>query len=407
RWRTGMALTVTFALATEAGWDESIHLARAPAHADPVEAFAAAELELEHLLVHHRQGEREAALLWHAWARPSESITLPWPPWDHVALPAAVVREALALAVPGLALPKDAGAWPARRREAARWLAAALADHAHRVPEIEARPGLAERLPLPERSAAPSRGVPPWEAVLVALARGTPAGEGVPDRLRPLVACLLEAREAAPAAYVAAVLALAGELARLGLLPPAHQQRPRWLRPMWGRWRHAAALQAALGSLARSPTSPLIAAATAAGRLGAGRPVSPTGGMGGAPGAERGAVSGQVSSANGPVRARDPEAWGLQEPPPSDGRQPPSGMTPAPAGTQEGHGRPTAGGAGAVGAGAGALGALRIVVPQAEDRAAYWQLRAALAPEIERLAERLREAAGQHHSTAPRRFQRA
>ncbi len=408
RWRTGMALTVTFALATEAGWDESIHLARAPAHVEPAEAFAVAELELEHLLMHHRQGMREAALLWHAWARPAEPITLPWPPWDRVALPPAVVREALALAVPGLALPKECEAWPARRREAARWIAAALADHAHRLPEIEARPGLAERLPLPEPPGALNRGAtpPPWETVLVALARGAPAMAGVPDGLRPRVMRLVEAREAAPATYVEAVLELAGALARLGSLPPAHQQRPRWLRPMWGRWRHAAALQAALAQLARSPTSALVATATAAGRLGAGRLVSTTGPLGGAHGTEHGAASRSVPSSDGAVQARDPSSWGLQAPP-TDDLQRPSGVTPAPAGTHEGHGQPAAGGAGAAGAGAGALGALRIVVPGAEDRAAYWQLRAALAPEIERLAERLREVAGQHHSTAPRRFQRA
>ncbi len=33
--------------------------------------------------------------MWSAWSQPGEAITLPWPPWDTVALPASVVRLAL------------------------------------------------------------------------------------------------------------------------------------------------------------------------------------------------------------------------------------------------------------------------------------------------------------------------
>jgi hypothetical protein len=48
-----------------------------------------------------------------------------------------------------------------------------------------------------------------------------------------------------------------------------------------------------------------------------------------------------------------------------------------------------------------------VVAPSPEDRAAYWQLRGALAPEIERLTEGLREASGEYFHSVPRRFQRA
>jgi hypothetical protein len=48
-----------------------------------------------------------------------------------------------------------------------------------------------------------------------------------------------------------------------------------------------------------------------------------------------------------------------------------------------------------------------VVRAQPADRAAYWQLRGALAPEIERLTEGLREASGEYFHSVPRRFQRA
>jgi hypothetical protein len=53
------------------------------------------------------------------------------------------------------------------------------------------------------------------------------------------------------------------------------------------------------------------------------------------------------------------------------------------------------------------LGALKVVTPTPDDRAAYWQLRGALAPEIERLIERLEAASDKYYASAPRRFQRA
>jgi len=52
------------------------------------------------------------------------------------------------------------------------------------------------------------------------------------------------------------------------------------------------------------------------------------------------------------------------------------------------------------------LGALHVVRPSGEDRAAYWQLRGALAPHIERLTERLIAAGNLLDHAAPRRFQR-
>ena len=69
-------------------------------------------------------------------------------------------------------------------------------------------------------------------------------------------------------------------------------------------------------------------------------------------------------------------------------------------------GGPSGGQAGG-GSGPGALGALKVVAPSPEDRAAYWQLRGALAPEIERLIERLQAAGDRYYEATPRRFQRA
>src|SRR6187549_2821154 len=76
RWATGdPALTVRFGLATATGWGEEIVLVRPPA-AEVERAGVegrlpgAVELELEHLLAHHRHGWREVALLWQAWAEP-------------------------------------------------------------------------------------------------------------------------------------------------------------------------------------------------------------------------------------------------------------------------------------------------------------------------------------------------
>jgi hypothetical protein len=64
-------------------------------------------------------------------------------------------------------------------------------------------------------------------------------------------------------------------------------------------------------------------------------------------------------------------------------------------------------GAGLIGAGPGALGALHLVEATPADRTAYWQLRGALAPEIERLIERLLAASDRSSASVPRRFQRA
>jgi hypothetical protein len=439
RWRTGAGdLKVAFGLGTETGWTEEIRIAR-PSSRDPRVAFAGAEIELEHLLAHYRHGWREVVLGFRAWSQPGESLLLPWPPWDAISLPPAVVRLAVGEAIPALALPPETEAWPVRFRTAAAWLVAAWADGRHRALEVAERPGLAERLPAPPAlavavpGAAPGR--PPrldrrgaWQALLTRLATpeapapdwlpgavGSPAADAVgrlidagADDLRPLVEGVLATVEAMRARNA---------------VPPGPEQHPAWLHRDWGRWRRAGALQAALAHLARSPTSVAVAAATAAGRphavpggaAAAGVPAlrvkdargAPAPGAGAGHGATHAGPDGGDDPAGTPPDAGSaappapPEGWGLnqehalpEEGPAGGGRHP----------EREGQG---ASGRPAGGSGPGVLGGLKVVTPTPDDRAAYWQLRGALAPEIERLIEGLRAASDSYYSSAPRRFQRA
>src|SRR5688500_16818064 len=93
--RAGARVLVKFGHTGEVTWGEEIHLHRPRPGTLPDAALHAAELELEHALMHHRHGWREEALLWHCWSYPTEEIVLPWPPWDQVPLPASFVRGAL------------------------------------------------------------------------------------------------------------------------------------------------------------------------------------------------------------------------------------------------------------------------------------------------------------------------
>jgi hypothetical protein len=450
RWRTGNpALTVRFGLATSTAWGEEIVLARpAPAEAELAGAGGrvpvGAELELEHLLAHHRHGWREAALLWQVWADPATPVTLPWPPWERVRLPPAVVRQALAGADSALAVPPERAATGGRQRPAALWLAAAWADGRHRRLALADRPGLAVRLPPPP---APPAGASVWERVLGRLAAGQgpgagdategtafDGGDGTRSTGHPAAGAgggggalgadvagaldaLLAVRPDDAAGQVAAVLALAEVLGRRGLLPAAHRQRPAWLGRPWGRWRREGAVRRELGRMARSPTDAAVAAATLAGRAhaapGAARP---GGGAGGVPGPwarAAGAREEDTAADDLPlVRDDDPPAgpaadgWGLAEDESLPELAAGVGATDAAAAGREGAAPAGAGGA-AGGAGAGALGALHVVQASGADRAAYWQLRGALAPEIERLIEGLRAASDADDAAAPRRFQRA
>lgn len=446
RLRSGTpAVKVHFAYSTEAGWGDVIQLARAgspayfavpgtdppgvePAMADsapgPVsyrpppsitpaqqKLFLTAELALEHALMHFRHGWREATLLWHAWAHPGETIRLPWPPWDQVALPASVVRLALREAVPALALPPETERWPPRLREAAVWITAAWADGQHRSLEVRARPGLAERLPLPGRPERPST----WEAVLYHLATqedppAAPTGAGAAWGAACEALEALTGLEGASEleAQCTHVLALIDALRRLEAIPPAHKQRPPWLQRDWGQWRRSPAVREALDHLARSPTSSVVALATAMGRRHASLPVGSgerlvlRGEAQGTSGAQGGATRPrQDEAAEG--ASQEAEGWGVQQGSalPHPGEAPVSHTT-APG--REGQGDR---GAVGLGAGPGALGALRVVSPTPEDRAAYWQLRGALAPEIERLIERLQAASDAYYACTPRRFQRS
>jgi len=99
--------------------------------------------------------------------------------------------------------------------------------------------------------------------------------------------------------------------------------------------------------------------------------------------------------------------WGVQ---PAGAELPEAraaGESAAAHGDREGHGTGTSLAGGLLGAGPGTLGALHVVDASTSDRSAYWQLRGALAPDIERLIERLRAAGDQIDSAAPRRFQRS
>src|SRR5919202_1834647 len=159
RLRTGVPIEVLFGLSAYNEWGDKVHLARPPATLPAAEAFRQAELELEHVLVHFRQGAREIALYWHTWTHPVDPVNLPWPPWDQVALPGRIVRQALLEGVAGFEVPAGAEAWPGRQRDSAQWIAAAWADGVHRAREVAERPGMLERLPGPT---AHGRGSP-WQ----------------------------------------------------------------------------------------------------------------------------------------------------------------------------------------------------------------------------------------------------
>src|ERR671932_697619 len=152
RLRTGVPIEVLFGLSAYNEWGDKVHLARPPATLPAAEAFRQAELELEHVLVHFRQGAREIALYWHTWTHPVDPVNLPWPPWDQVALPGRIVRQALLEGVAGFEVPAaaaarpglDLGAPPAcpRQRRTGRRAAARerRARHPHRH-----RPGFRRR----------------------------------------------------------------------------------------------------------------------------------------------------------------------------------------------------------------------------------------------------------------------
>ena len=411
RLRTGTPIKVRFAIAFHTDWADELHLARpigAEAH-DAGEAFRHAELDLEHALMHHRHGWREATLLWHAWAHGDQQLHLPWPPWDQVALPAAVIRKALERAVPDLILPAGHDIASERRRSAAQWVAAAWEDGAHRALELAERPGLAERLPPPSPSAKPIV----WHAILEALARHEPPSAPVTSTVRGALDGMLAARVDRPAEQVERVLGLVEALASARLLPPVPELRPAWLRPSWGRWQRSGQLLASLEELVRSPESAQMATITSEVRAVKQRSLLGPGGGGGAAGrTARPGQPGGTSLAEEPsVHAQaplspaelEPEGdWGLRR-----GRQLPS---PSPTGggepaTESAEGSGDEGGHG-LGGGAGTLGALHVVTPSPEDRAAYWQLRGALAPEIESLIERFRASGDAYYASAPRRFQR-
>src|SRR5688500_13938995 len=125
--RAGTRVVVKFGHSGEMTWGEEVHLHRPRSVSSADEALRAAELELEHALMHYRHGWREEGLLWHCWAYPTEEVVLPWPPWDHVPLAAPFVRSALEKAIPGLALGEAAVLTRDRARHASRWLAAAAA----------------------------------------------------------------------------------------------------------------------------------------------------------------------------------------------------------------------------------------------------------------------------------------
>jgi hypothetical protein len=403
RLRTGTPIKVTFGMSTEAGWGETIHLARPDGHLPLADAFASVERQLEHLVMHHRHGWRELALLWHSWARSGDVVVLPWAPWDHAPLPAQVIRLALAEVQPAMDLEGVIAGWPPRLRDAARWLASAWADGAHRALEVAERPGLAERLPLP----APAK-PGTWERVLLFLALGgdadeslLPPGEKVRDALRALAA--VEAGDLK--AHVAGVVDAVRALAAAGTIPPSHVQRPPWLGPGWGRWRREAALRQALDHIARSPATAALAAATAGGRS-RGPSLGGAGRLGLGHGAPREAPAADQAPA---ATAQPPD--GVGAPWDAASSATPAATAPTAEATTvlgEGdHGESHARGLAGSGSSSGVLGALHVVKPAASDREAYWQLRGALAPEIEALIERLRAASDDYYECVPHRFQRS
>lgn len=444
RWRTGETIKVTFGITVQAGWAEDIQLSR-PAPAQGYEAgFAAAELELEHLLMHHRHGWREAALLWHVLAQPAEPIPLPWAPWDNAGLRGTVMRLALSHAVPALTLPRGVDAWRQRWRDASRWIAAAWADGAHRELELAERPGLADRLPLPVLQRQPGRQRGPslssrpgtWSSVLYGLATRDDAMAGaLPASAQAAVDRLVRVEAADLSGHIAGVLHLTEVLAQANALPASHTQRPAWLYPTWGRWRAQAQLREALDRLLRSPATSGLVTATTAARTGNHALRSP-------PALSRPGDSGLEARRPRPEEFeadtagrqgsshRKLSSWPDPETLPdgnTDGGRPLSLEQQQPGQAQPGHeqpeeelpevtrsdpagGRPhtqTVSSSARRGAGPGVLGALQLVHASAEDRAAYWQLRGALAPEIAQLIARLQAV---HEATdwrPPQRFQRA
>ncbi|MBI3974119.1 MAG: hypothetical protein HY332_22805 [Chloroflexi bacterium] len=414
RLRTGVPIAVQFSLVTEGCWDEVIHLARPPGHLPPAEAFANAEVELEHLLTHHRHGVREVTLLWRVWSRPNDEIRLPWEPWNAFAVPAPIIRDALAAAHPDLVMPRRAAEWSQRNRDAAVWVAATWADGVDRALDIAARPGLADRLAPPAASVKATR----WEELLLALAPAMVDHVALPADLREAVSTLA-GTDTGDLRQIPRTLDVVEQAARLKLIPPAHLQRPTWLRPAWGRWRHAAALQRALEEIARSPATAAIAAATAQVRASLAGPLAARTSPWDAASSAVGRVGGHVPPGSTAVAAtttllggsraeevcdKGNNEWGPQRatavaPDARDdaahewGRLDDESL-------QNAH-------AGLAGAGAGALGALHVISATSADRAAYWQLRGALAPEIESLVARLRAASDDYYAHAPRRFQRS
>jgi hypothetical protein len=271
---------------------------------------------------------------------------------------------------------------------------------------------MAERLPVPHSGAK----LAVWDAFLLHLASHGQAGVKLPAQLAEPAEALLTAGCGVPLAardvgpHVAGVINAVARLAHLNALPPSHRQRPAWLHPLWGRWRQAPALQRALDDLTRSPASAEIAAITAAAR--AGGSLSSAGGLGSlglgleAAGlGKRGrgdAATLETPRARAEVEDLDGQSkWGV----PAAAALPERVGEPARTGEpgREGSGH---GGVGLSGAGAGHLGALHVVTASDSDRAAYWQLRAALAPAIERLIERLETSSDRYYASAPRRFQR-
>ena len=405
--RAGARVLVKFGHSGELTWGEEVHLRRPRAVTSADDALRAAELELEHALMHYRHGWREEALLWHCWAYPTEEVLLPWPPWDHVPLPAPFVRSALERAISGLSLGETAVLSRDRVRHASRWLAAAAADGAHRAIEVEARPGMADRLELPRAARAPRT----WEAVLLHLAGAGDVPRGLSPPAVSALAALREVGVDETGARVRGVLDLAQALGRVNALPAVPDQHPPWLSPAWGRWHRSDALLAELERIVRSPATSEIAS------IAARRRAHGTGSAGGrgarfaidgaGPGARgAGKPSGESPEDEAALEAEKalPDGWGVTPPPdlPEQG----SVHAASPAGaTAEGSGDGTTAG-GSTGAGPGTLGALHVVRPSAADRAAYWQLRGALAPQIERLIERLEATGDRLDRAAPRRFQR-
>ncbi|HEU5317331.1 MAG TPA: hypothetical protein VFX49_14570 [Chloroflexota bacterium] len=403
--RTGARVKVLFGHTGEVTWSDEVHLHRAPPGAAHDDALRLAELELEHQLMHFRHGWREMCLLWHCWAYPNEEIILPWPPWDQVPLPPTLVRSALERASDAFSLGELAVLARDRVRHAARWLAAAWADGVHRAIEVDERPGMADRLPLPDLPPKPRV----WDSVLLCLAGACDPPRGLPAPASAAFAVLRGTGKDDARGHVTAVLELAQALARANMLPAIPDQHPAWLRPIWGRWHRERELRAQLDAIARSPATAEIASITSRGRALSAR----TGGVGrlgiGTGGAGKSGAGRQTHDRADQTAAQEteealPDGWGVT-PPPELPEQGQPGLSLAPGATAEGSGGGQMAG-GATGAGPGTLGALHVVRPSGADRAAYWQLRGALAPHIERLIERLEAAGNLLDHAAPRRFQR-